>query len=161
MKRSIPATPGNRIGTDTSILLYGSTQGADDMGSALTVEKLNLQNNYGIRPNEYSFADGSGGGETTAVNQAVTQLLADMYDSPTFPQYYVSLPIPGVDDSLAPAKGQVRAKPGTLVDYGAGNHFYCMRPFPVDPDLLHLQDSLFAGGDGRFILAGALLPVER
>jgi D-alanyl-D-alanine carboxypeptidase len=116
------------IGADTSILLYGLTQGADDMNSALAAEKLNLQNNYGIKPAEYVFLDGSGGGETTATNLAVTQLLTDMYTHPAFPQYCASLPILAVDGSLAtvtdfesdttlaPAKGQVHAKPGTFVE---------------------------------------------
>ncbi|HEY3838037.1 MAG TPA: D-alanyl-D-alanine carboxypeptidase, partial [Bryobacteraceae bacterium] len=115
------------IGADTSLVLYGLTQGADDMPSALTVEKANLQNHYGISPAEYSFIDGSGGGETTAISSAVTQFLLDMYQSPTFPQYFDSLPILGVDGSLATttdyesdptlvgAKGQVHAKPGTYV----------------------------------------------
>jgi D-alanyl-D-alanine carboxypeptidase/D-alanyl-D-alanine-endopeptidase (penicillin-binding protein 4) len=116
------------IGADTSILLYGLTQGAEDMDSALAAEKLNLQNNYGIKPAEYFFVDGSGGGETTATNSAVTQFLAAMNTRPTFPQYFASLPILAVDGSLAtvtdfesdttlaPAKGQVHAKPGTFVE---------------------------------------------
>jgi D-alanyl-D-alanine carboxypeptidase/D-alanyl-D-alanine-endopeptidase (penicillin-binding protein 4) len=115
------------IGADTSLLLYGVTQGADDMTSALAAEKINLQNNYGIEPSEYFFVDGSGGGESTAINRAVTQMLADMRGRPTFPEYFAALPIMGVDGSLAfvtdfesdstlaPAKGQIHAKPGTFV----------------------------------------------
>ena len=115
------------IGADTSLLLYGVTQGADDMPSALAAEEKNLQTNYGISPGEYFFVDGSGGGETTAINQAVTQMLAQMRGRPAFPQYFASLPIMGVDGSLAfvtdfesdstlaPAKGHIHAKPGTFV----------------------------------------------
>ena len=115
------------IGADTSLLLYGVTQGADDMTSALAAEKANLQNNYGIDPSEYFFLDGSGGGESTAINRAVTQMLTDMRGRPAFPQYFAALPIMGVDGSLAfvtdfesdstlaPAKGQIHAKPGTFV----------------------------------------------
>jgi len=115
------------IGADTSLLLYGVTQGADDMKSALAAEKKNLQAHYGISPSEYFFVDGSGGGETTAINGAVTHILADMRSRPAFPQYFASLPIMGVDGSLgfvtdfesdstlAPAKGHVHAKPGSFI----------------------------------------------
>jgi D-alanyl-D-alanine carboxypeptidase/D-alanyl-D-alanine-endopeptidase (penicillin-binding protein 4) len=115
------------IGADTSLLLYGVTQGADDMRSALAAEKKNLQANYGISPSDYSFVDGSGGEETTAVNQAVTQMLTAMRSHPAFSQYLASLPIMAVDGSLAfvtdfesdstlaPAKGQVHAKPGSFI----------------------------------------------
>ena len=115
------------IGADTSLLLYGVTQGADAMKSALAVEKKNLKANYGISPSDYFFVDGSGGEETTAVNQAVTQMLTSMRNHPTFPQYLASLPIMAVDGSLAfvtnfesdstlaPAKGQVHAKPGSFI----------------------------------------------
>lgn len=116
------------IGADTSILLYGLTQGAGDMKSALAAEKKNLQTSYGISPAEYFFIDGSGGGESTATNRAVTRFLADMYARPTFAQYFASFPILGVDGSLAtvtdfesektlaPAKGQVHAKTGTFIE---------------------------------------------
>ena len=115
------------IGADTSLLLYGVTQGADNMKSALTAEKKNLQANYDISPSQYFFVDGSGGGETTAINQAVTHMLTDMRSRPAFPQYFASLPIMAVDGSLAfvtdfesdstlaPAKGHVHAKPGSFI----------------------------------------------
>jgi D-alanyl-D-alanine carboxypeptidase len=117
------------IGADTSLLLYGLTQGADDMKSALAAEKKNLRANYGIRPGEYSFVDGSGGGPTSAINSAVTRFLAEMYTRPTFHKYFASFPILGVDGSLAtvtdfesepalaPAKGRVHAKTGTFIDH--------------------------------------------
>jgi D-alanyl-D-alanine carboxypeptidase len=116
------------VGADASMLLYGVTQGADDMESALAAEKLNLKANYGITPDEYSFMDGSGGGDTTATNHAVTQLLTDMYHRAAFPEYLASFPFLGIDGSLAtvtdfesdttlaPAKGQVYAKTGTYVE---------------------------------------------
>jgi D-alanyl-D-alanine carboxypeptidase len=116
------------IGADTSMLLYGLTQGADDMESALRAEKKNLRVNYGISPSEYFFVDGSGGGQTTARNAAITHFLAEMYERPTFPQFFASLPMLGIDGSLAtvtdfesdatlaPAKGRVRAKTGTFIE---------------------------------------------
>jgi D-alanyl-D-alanine carboxypeptidase len=116
------------IGADTSLLLYGVTQGADNMKSALAAEQNNLKANYGINPGEYSFFDGSGGEETTAINKAVTQMLSDMRSRSAFPQYFATLPIMAVDGSLgfvtdfesdktlAPAKGHVHAKPGSFVE---------------------------------------------
>jgi D-alanyl-D-alanine carboxypeptidase len=117
------------IGADTSLLLYGLTQGADNMNSALGAEAQNLKTNYGLNPADYVFLDGSGGGDTTATNDAVTHLLTKMSTHRAFAQYEASFPILGVDGSLAmvtdftsdptlaPAKGQVHAKPGT---YAAG-----------------------------------------
>ena len=118
------------IGADISILLYGLTQGVDDMKSALAAEKKNLRLDYGIRPSEYSFVDGSGGGETTATNRAITHFLAQMRTRPAFQEFLASLPILGVDGSLAtvtdfesdttlaPAKGRVHAKTGTFIEGG-------------------------------------------
>jgi D-alanyl-D-alanine carboxypeptidase len=118
------------IGADTSLLLWGLTQGVDNMESALAVEKKNLQTNFGIYPDQYTFVDGSGGGDSTATTTAVTHLLTDMYARPVFPQFFATLPILGVDGSLgtitdfesepslAPAKGQVYAKTGTYVALG-------------------------------------------
>jgi D-alanyl-D-alanine carboxypeptidase len=118
------------LGADTSLLLWGLTQGADNMEAALAVEKKNLQAHYGIAPDEYHFIDGSGGGESTATPKAVTHLLSDMYTHQTFPTFFATLPILGVDGSLgtvtnfesdpslAPAKGNVSAKTGTYVGLG-------------------------------------------
>ncbi|HEX3969650.1 MAG TPA: D-alanyl-D-alanine carboxypeptidase [Edaphobacter sp.] len=118
------------IGADTSLLLYGLTQQADNMNSALVAESKNLEINYGIPASGHHFIDGSGGGDTTATNAEVTQMLIDMSKRAAFPQYFAALPILGVDGSLAsvtgftsdrtlaPAKGQIHAKTGT---YAMGN----------------------------------------
>ena len=115
------------MGADTSLILYGVTQGADSMQSALAVESKNLETNYGIAPSDHHFFDGSGGGDTTATNSAVTHMLTDMTTRPAFSQYQAAFPTLGVDGSLAtvtgfasdptlaPAKGQVHAKTGTYV----------------------------------------------
>jgi D-alanyl-D-alanine carboxypeptidase len=115
------------IGADTSLLLYGLTQGVDDMQSTLTVEKVNLKDNYGLNSADYSFLDGSGDGDTMATNETVTHFLTDMYARPVFPDYLATFPMLGVDGSLAtvtdfesnstlaPAKGQVHAKTGTYL----------------------------------------------
>ena len=113
------------MGADTSLILYGVTQGVDNMKSAIIAENRNLQANYAISNSDHHFIDGSGGGDTTATSAAVTHMLADMTTHPAFPQYQAAFPILGVDGSLAtvtdftsdptlaPAKGQVHAKTGT------------------------------------------------
>jgi D-alanyl-D-alanine carboxypeptidase len=120
------------MGADTSLLLYGLTQGVDDMDSTLAVEKKALKKTYGISPMDYSFVDGSGGGDSVATTGMVTHFLAGMYKRADFPQYHASFPILGVDGSLAtvtefesdatlaPAKGQVYAKTGTYVGEARG-----------------------------------------
>jgi D-alanyl-D-alanine carboxypeptidase len=116
------------IGADTSFLLWGLTQGVDNMDDALVAEHENLEKNFGIGPKEYSFVDGSGGGESMAYTRTVTRMLTDMTERPVFPSYLATFPQLGIDGSLgsvtgfesdptlAGAKGQVKAKTGTYVD---------------------------------------------
>ncbi|MGD9507546.1 MAG: D-alanyl-D-alanine carboxypeptidase/D-alanyl-D-alanine-endopeptidase [Geminicoccaceae bacterium] len=116
------------IGADASLLLFGLTQGVDNMDAALAKERRVLASRYGIGAAQYHFPDGSGGGESRALNRAVTRMLSVMSRSTAFPAYLDSMPILGVDGSLAAvtdfqsdptlerATGQVRAKTGTYVD---------------------------------------------
>jgi PBP4 family serine-type D-alanyl-D-alanine carboxypeptidase len=115
------------LGAETSLLLFGLTQGVDNMADALTVERRNLISNYGIAGDEIEFVNGSGGEFTKAATPAVTQMLLDMAARPTFPSFFAALPILGVDGSLGfvtdfrsnpsltGAIGQVNAKTGTFV----------------------------------------------
>ena len=114
------------IGADTSLLLWGTTQGVDNMDDALAAERENLIGNFGIPGDEFFFIDGSGGGDTTATNRAVTQFLIKMTETDVFDAYFDTFPLLGVDGSLgfvtdfesdptlAGAKGQVHAKTGTF-----------------------------------------------
>jgi D-alanyl-D-alanine carboxypeptidase/D-alanyl-D-alanine-endopeptidase (penicillin-binding protein 4) len=100
---------------------------------ALAAEQKNLAATYGIQPTEYTFVDGSGGGETSATNQAVLKMLVFMYKSPLFSRYSDTMPSLGVDGSLEimrdfeadrslkGAAGQVHAKTGTYVGLDGGN----------------------------------------
>lgn len=118
------------IGADTSLLLYGLTQGVDTMPDALAVEQKNLAAHYRIQPTEYSFFDGSGGGDSSATPIAVTDFLRGRITRPTYQTFFDSLPILAVDGSLvfvtnfesdsalAGAKGNVHAKTGTFVALG-------------------------------------------
>lgn len=115
------------IGADTSLVLYGLTQGVENMHAALKVEQTNLAANYGIPANEYSFVDGSGGGETQATLGAVTKMLDGLRKKSTFPEFRDALPILAKDGSLgfvtdfesdptlAGTAGQVYAKPGSYL----------------------------------------------
>jgi D-alanyl-D-alanine carboxypeptidase/D-alanyl-D-alanine-endopeptidase (penicillin-binding protein 4) len=115
------------IGADTSLVLFGLTQGVDNMPAALATEQEVLATQFGIPASELHFVDGSGGGATTAKNAAVTKMLQAMSRRTTFPDYFAALPQLGVDGSLsfvtdfaadpglAGAKGRVHAKTGTFV----------------------------------------------
>ena len=75
----------------------------------------------GIAPGEVNFADGSGLSRHDLVApRAVIKLLKFMAASPRFEVFLDSLPVAGVDGTLAerfggsPVKGRVRAKTGTM-----------------------------------------------
>lgn len=118
------------IGADTSLVLWGLTKGVDNMEDALAIERENLTQNIGIPGDEFEFFDGSGGGPTTATNNAVIQMLEYNSEQADFPAFFAALPVLGVDGSLsfvtdfeadstlAGAKGNVFAKTGT---YATGN----------------------------------------
>lgn len=115
------------IGADTSLVLLGVKNGADSMDSALAYERKDLAAHWGIASSRYHFVDGSGGGETTATNSAVTQMLQELAKSPASAAFLEALPILAVDGTLgfvtdfksdptlAGAAGNVRAKTGTFV----------------------------------------------
>ena len=115
------------IGADTSLVLFGLTQGVNSMDAALRAERQDLSAKYGIASSQYHFIDGSGGGDTTATNVAVTRMLDELAKSPASKAFLAALPVLGVDGSLAFVKsfqsdptlagaaGNVRAKTGTYV----------------------------------------------
>jgi D-alanyl-D-alanine carboxypeptidase len=119
------------IGADTSLMLLGVKNQATTMSSALAYERNDLRAHWGVAANQYHFVDGSGGGETTATNPAVTQMLEELAKSPASQAFVDALPVLGVDgslgfvkkfesdSSLAGAAGNVRAKTGTYVGASA------------------------------------------
>jgi D-alanyl-D-alanine carboxypeptidase len=124
--------PSYNIGADSSFVLYGLTQGVDNMTDALAVEREVLTTVYGIPGDEFFFIDGSGGGRTTAKNRAVTKWLEIMTKQPDFPSFFNAFPILAVDGSLSlvtdfqsdptlvGATGNVRAKTGTFGEGAEG-----------------------------------------
>ncbi len=115
------------IGADTSLVLLGVKNDAPSMDGALAFERTNLAKRWGIASDQYRFVDGSGGGETTATNIAVTKMLEELAKSQAAGAFTAALPKLGVDGSLgfvkdftanptlAGAAGNVRAKTGTYV----------------------------------------------
>ncbi|HEV8062863.1 MAG TPA: D-alanyl-D-alanine carboxypeptidase/D-alanyl-D-alanine-endopeptidase [Gemmataceae bacterium] len=77
----------------------------------------------GVDTSAISFGGGAGGANADAVTPTATvQLLRSFRNRPEYPAFYAGLPILGVDGTLADvapanskAKGQVRAKTGTLM----------------------------------------------
>jgi D-alanyl-D-alanine carboxypeptidase len=121
------------IGADTSLVLFGLTHRVDTMAGALQVERRTLAANYGIGSSEYHFVDGSGGGNTSATNSAVTLMLEKLAKAPAHDAFFNALPILGVDGSLGFVKDyqknseltgatdHVRAKTGTYVAGASGS----------------------------------------
>ena len=115
------------LGANASLLLWGNTQGVDNMDDALAAERQLLTSVYGLPDDGFSFINGDGGGETTAKNEVVTRWLEIMAKQPAFEAFVDSLPSLAIDGSmvfvdaflsdptLAGAKGNVHAKTGTYV----------------------------------------------
>ena len=86
------------IGADTSLVLFGLTQGVDNMSDALKVERKNLVTRYGIPGDEFHFVTGAA--EGLRRRQAITRMLIALKEKPTFPAFFNALPKLGVDGSL-------------------------------------------------------------
>ena len=120
--------PSYNIGSDTCLILWGVTQGVDNMDDALLAEREFLTGTVGIPGEEFSFVDGSGGGDTKSTADAILQMLEYISGKPFFSEYKTMLPILGVDGTLvfvtdfeqdltlAGAKGNVHAKTGTFAE---------------------------------------------
>ena len=97
------------------------------MAGGLAAEKKTLPKEFGIPADEFSFFDGSGGGEGAATNGAITALLRKVSRRSFFSAFFAALPVLAedgslafvtdfmADPSLAGAKGQVCAKTGTYM----------------------------------------------
>lgn len=132
------------IGADTSLVLFGLTQGLDSMAAALDAERKTLGDEFDIAANDYAFIDGSGGGESAATPDAIVSFLRSMRKESCFSEYRDCLPILATDgslafvtdfmkdESLAGAKGKVHAKTGTFLSGG-------------DDGVLSLKAQAFAG----------------
>ncbi|MBV9646693.1 MAG: D-alanyl-D-alanine carboxypeptidase [Candidatus Eremiobacteraeota bacterium] len=113
------------LGANLSLSLFGLTQGERTIGGALTAERNALESTMGIAPASFDFpTNGSGSPDSRAAPRATVKMLIAMSKSKHAAAYRASLPILGVDGSLAetgrslPARGHVFAKTGTTVEKG-------------------------------------------
>ncbi|MCL4245737.1 MAG: D-alanyl-D-alanine carboxypeptidase, partial [Candidatus Dadabacteria bacterium] len=118
----------HNLGANLSLMLFGLTQGARTIDTALAAERETLINDFGLKGPEFDFpTNGSGSPDSQAAPDATVKLLREMSRRDVFPAYFDSFPIMGVDGSLAPvgvdppnpviepAIGKVYAKTGTTV----------------------------------------------
>jgi D-alanyl-D-alanine carboxypeptidase len=115
------------IGADTSLVLFGLTQGVNAMPAALEAEKKTLAAEFDIPADHYHFIDGSGGGESAATPSATNKFLREVRGKKFYQPFHDALPVLAVDgslgfvtdfmkdESLAGAKGNVFAKTGTYL----------------------------------------------
>src|SRR5204862_98144 len=102
-------------------LLIAARHGERTLAEGLRRQARLLQT-IGVDLKAVSFAGGAGGANADAVTpRAAVQLLRAMQKRPEWPALRDGLPVLGVDGTLAdavprdsPARGQVRAKTGTL-----------------------------------------------
>ncbi len=115
----------HNLGANLSLMLFGLANGVNTIDDALSVEKTRLVDQYGLFFNGFLFpTNGSGSPDSRASAATTVQLLTSMSRRPTFNSYFASLPIMGVDGSLAEigvgssAQGNVFAKTGTFLADG-------------------------------------------
>jgi D-alanyl-D-alanine carboxypeptidase/D-alanyl-D-alanine-endopeptidase (penicillin-binding protein 4) len=123
----------HNVGANLIPLLLASYHGKTSLEDGMKYLGKFFSNDVHINPNEISFGDGAGGNDNYASLDAIMKLLTYEYKSEpaVFEQDIYTLPILGVDGSLADtagqtlAKGNVFAKSGTGVIYNAlqGNLF--------------------------------------
>jgi D-alanyl-D-alanine carboxypeptidase/D-alanyl-D-alanine-endopeptidase (penicillin-binding protein 4) len=113
----------HNLGANLSLMLFGMAHGVNSMEDALEIERATLTKQYGLPGSGFDFpTNGSGSPDSSASTGTTVKLLLDMKARKTFPFYFTSLPILGIDGSLAdigvdsPAKGKVLAKTGTYID---------------------------------------------
>ena len=113
------------LGANLSLMLFGLAHGQRTVTDALAVERQTLVDKMGLRADEFDFpTNGSGSPDSQATPRATVRMLTEMGKSDVALDYRASLPILGVDGSLAhsggslPAKGHVLAKTGTTLADG-------------------------------------------
>jgi D-alanyl-D-alanine carboxypeptidase/D-alanyl-D-alanine-endopeptidase (penicillin-binding protein 4) len=102
--------------------------------AGLKIQKKILKE-IGVDTGAISFAGGAGGSQSDYVSpKATVQLLQGMAKRPEWDAYKASLPVLGVDGTLAdavkdesPARGKVFAKTGTLLWYDVVNERYLLK----------------------------------
>jgi PBP4 family serine-type D-alanyl-D-alanine carboxypeptidase len=114
------------LGANLSLSLFGLDQGKRTIQGALAAERRRLVKRFGVDPRQFRFpTNGSGTPDSQATPRALVTMLRGMARTPVARAYTASLPVLGRNGSLAhtgttlPARGHVRAKPGTTIVPGA------------------------------------------
>lgn len=118
----------HNLHASTLPLLLAAKSGKRTLEDGLRIQRDHLRK-LGVDTDAVSFGGGAGGSRADFVTpRAAVQLLSAMSKRPDFAAYQVSLPVLGLDGTLAtsvgadsPAKGKVRAKTGTLFWFNALN----------------------------------------
>jgi serine-type D-Ala-D-Ala carboxypeptidase/endopeptidase (penicillin-binding protein 4) len=122
----------HNLHASTLPLLVAVTSGKRTLKDGLQ-EQGRILAGLGVDVKSISFGGGAGGAPGDQVTpRATVQLLRAMASRPAFAAYEASLPVLGVDGTLAksvgldsPARGRVKAKTGTLVwDDGMNGRFF-------------------------------------
>jgi PBP4 family serine-type D-alanyl-D-alanine carboxypeptidase len=115
----------HNLGANLSLMLFGLSHGVNTMQEALKVERKTLTEQDGLDGKGFYFpTNGSGSPDSEASAMTTVKLLRFMKGQPDFVPFFQSLPILGVDGSLAefgsdsPARGKVFAKTGTYLAAG-------------------------------------------
>ncbi len=115
----------HNLGANLSLMLFGLAKGVNTINDALEAERTTLIDQYGLSGGGFDFpTNGSGSPDSLAAPATTVKLLTFMSGQTTFVPYFDSLPILGIDGSLAevgmdsPAKGNVHAKTGTYIAKG-------------------------------------------
>jgi D-alanyl-D-alanine carboxypeptidase len=115
----------HNLGANLSLMLFGVSHRVNTMQQALEAERKTLTEQDGLDGKGFYFpTNGSGSPDSEASAKTTVKLLRFMKDQPDFMPFFQSLPILGVDGSLAdfgsnsPARGKVFAKTGTSVAGG-------------------------------------------
>jgi len=113
----------HNLGANLSLMLFGLAHGVNTIQGALSAERSRLVDLDGLSGDGFDFpTNGSGSPDSAAAPATTAKLLTFMTSQTTFASYFDSLPILGVDGSLAeigtdsPARGKVYAKTGTFLD---------------------------------------------
>lgn len=114
------------LGANLSLSLLGLQEGERTREGALAAERRLLIRDVGLREEQFLFpTNGSGTPDSEASPRALVQLLTHMARTPVAADFQASLPILGVDGSLATSglnlsgRGHVFAKPGTTISADA------------------------------------------
>ena len=111
----------HNLGANLSLMLFGLSHGVNTMEQALQVERKTLTEEDGLNGEGFYFpTNGSGSPDSEASAETTVDLLRFMERQRDFPEYFRSLPILGVDGSLAefgatvPLEERFSPKPGPI-----------------------------------------------